>query len=88
MSFAKDLALGVSGVEIEAGRAWMGNAVYRDSIQASVMVDSDCLCLAVPNTYRFQSSGKQCVSKDYDNTRGVAGALPVCPSSPTALSAL
>ena len=27
------------GIEVEAGRAWMGNAVYRDLILASVMVD-------------------------------------------------
>jgi hypothetical protein len=26
------------GIEIEAGRAWMGNAVYRDLVQAMVMV--------------------------------------------------
>jgi hypothetical protein len=36
------------GLEIEAGRAWMGNAIYRDLIQACVMVDVDHLCLAVP----------------------------------------
>jgi len=63
------------GIEIEAGRAWMGNAVYRDLIQASVMVDLDYLCLAVPNTYRFLSSGKLTISKDYDNTRDVADAI-------------
>ena len=28
-----------AGLEIEAGRAWMGNAVYRDLIQALVMVN-------------------------------------------------
>ena len=27
----------LAGLEIEAGRAWMGNAVYRDLIQALVM---------------------------------------------------
>jgi len=26
------------GLEVEAGRGWMGNAVYRDLIQAAVMV--------------------------------------------------
>ena len=29
------------GLEVEAGRGWMGNAVYRDLILASVMVDVD-----------------------------------------------
>src|SRR5688500_15380571 len=29
------------GLEIEAGRGWMGNAIYRDLIQALVMVQVD-----------------------------------------------
>ena len=63
------------GLEVEAGRAWMGNAVYRDLIQALVMVEVDTLVLAVPNGYRYQSSGKTTVSKDYSNTCAVADAL-------------
>ncbi len=43
------------GLEIEAGRAWMGNAVYRDLIQAMVMVHVDHLCLAVPNRYKYRA---------------------------------
>jgi hypothetical protein len=38
------------GLEIEAGRAWMGNAVYRDLIQALVMVQIGHLVLAIPNS--------------------------------------
>lgn len=63
------------GLEIEAGRAWKGNAVYRDMIQALVMVELDCLVLAVPNGYRYRSSGRSIVSKDYENTCAVADAL-------------
>lgn len=63
------------GLEIEAGRAWMGNAVYRDLIQALVMVELDCLALAVPNGYSYQSGGRKTVSKDYENTCAVADAL-------------
>jgi hypothetical protein len=63
------------GLEIEAGRAWMGNAVYRDLIQALVMVDLDYLVLAVPNSYRYLSGGKRTISKDYENTVAVADAL-------------
>ena len=37
------------GLEIEAGRGWMGNAVYRDLIQACVMVQVKYLILAVSN---------------------------------------
>lgn len=63
------------GLEVEAGRAWMGNAVYRDIIQALVMVELEFLILAVPNGYRYQSGGKTVVSRDYANTVAVADAL-------------
>lgn len=63
------------GIEIEAGRAWMGNAVYRDLVQASVMVDVDHLCLAVPLSYKYKSNGRLAASHDYANTTSVADAL-------------
>lgn len=63
------------GIEIEAGRAWMGNAIYRDLIQAMVMVDLDHLILAVPQLYRYRASGRNVGSKDYDNTVSVADAV-------------
>ena len=44
------------GLEVEAGRAWMGNAVYRDLVQAMVMVQVNHLCLAVPNNYLYGES--------------------------------
>jgi len=64
-----------AGLEIEAGRAWMGNAVYRDLIQALVMVDLEHLILAVPNAYRYKSGGRDVSSNDYNNTVAVADAL-------------
>lgn len=63
------------GLEIEAGRASEGNAIYRDLIQALVMVELDCLVLAVPNGYRRKSLGRTVVSKDYSRTCAVADAL-------------
>jgi len=63
------------GLEVEAGRAWMGNAVYRDLIQALVMVEVDSLILAVSNTYKFKSGNRDTVSADYDNTSRVAETL-------------
>ncbi|MEQ8388787.1 MAG: hypothetical protein RIE22_08755 [Alphaproteobacteria bacterium] len=47
-----------AGLEVEAGRAWMGNAVYRDLIQALVMVDLQHLVLTVPNSYRYKTGGR------------------------------
>ena len=63
------------GFEVEAGRAWMGNAIYRDLIQGLVMVQVDTLVLAVPNGYRYKSGGREVVSSDYDNTISVAETL-------------
>jgi hypothetical protein len=63
------------GLEVEAGRAWMGNAVYRNLIQAMVMVQVDTLVLAVPNGYKYLSGGKEAVSPDYARTVNLARAL-------------
>ena len=63
------------GLEIEAGRAWMGNAVYRDLIQASVMVQVKYLALAVPNAYKYKNAGKPTVSQDFDHSKALADAL-------------
>lgn len=63
------------GLEIEAGRAWMGNAVYRDLVQALVMVQVDHLVIAVPLSYKYNSGGRAAISTDYANTIEVAGAL-------------
>ena len=64
-----------AGLEIEAGRAWMGNAIYRDLIQALVMVEMDHLILAVPKAYRYTSGGRETISRDYEKTVSVAQAL-------------
>jgi len=63
------------GLEVEAGRAWMGNAIYRDLIQGLVMVQVDLLILAIPNAYKYKSSGRNVISTDYSNTVSVADAL-------------
>ena len=63
------------GLEVEAGRALMGNAIYRDLIQSAVMVGVGTLCLAVPNEYKYKSGGKPMSSRDYEKTVQVAEAL-------------
>ena len=65
----------LAGLEIEAGRAWMGNAVYRDLVQALVMVDLEYLILAVPQAYHYKVNGRATASRDYENTVAVADAL-------------
>ena len=42
-------------MEVEAGRATMGNAIYRDLIESSLMVDASFFVLAVPTEYRYKS---------------------------------
>lgn len=48
--------LGIA-LEVEAGRAWNGNAVYRDIVRASLLLDARQLALAVPLSY-FRTATK------------------------------
>ena len=57
------------GLEVEAGRAWNGNAVHRDLIQGLVMTDIDFLVIAVPNLYRPGNI------RTYDKSKDLAKAL-------------
>jgi hypothetical protein len=63
------------GLEVEAGRSLRGNAIYRDLIQASLMVDVQYFALCVPLRYRFNASGKEYEDKPYDATNNIVGAL-------------
>lgn len=66
--------LGVA-LEVEAGRATMGNAIYRDLIQASLMVDARYLALAVPFEYRYKSQAKIAKEPSYAKAYSVAEAI-------------
>jgi hypothetical protein len=63
------------GLEVEAGRAWMGNAVYRDLIQSLVMIELEHLIIAVPQTYKYKSKGKNLVSRDYENAKNLIDTI-------------
>jgi hypothetical protein len=63
------------GFEIEAGRATQGNAIFRDLIQAAVMVQVDTLVLAIPTTYKYKEEGKEKTSKDYEKTISIAETI-------------
>jgi hypothetical protein len=58
-------------LEVEMARAIGGNAIYRDLIQALVMVDVQCLALGVPQFYR--RGGR--TETPYNDTRKIAEAL-------------
>jgi hypothetical protein len=63
------------GLEVEAGRAWKGNAIYRDLIQALVMVQVDTLALAVPNVYRYSAGDRTAENRAFDKTKSVIDTL-------------
>jgi hypothetical protein len=66
--------LGIA-LEVEAGRATMGNAIYRDLIQGSLMVDAKFLVLAVPIEYRYKSGARTAREPSYAKTYSVIEAI-------------
>lgn len=62
-------------LEVEAGRATMGNAVYRDLIQGSLMVDARYLAIAVPVEYRYKSGPRIAREPSYAKTYSVVEAI-------------
>jgi hypothetical protein len=62
-------------LEVEAGRATMGNAIYRDLVQASLMVDARFLVLAVPVEYRYRSGSRPAREPSYAKTYSVVEAI-------------
>ena len=63
------------GLEVEAGRAWKGNAIYRDLIQALVMVQVDTLALAVPNVYRYNAGERTTENRAFGKMKSVVDTL-------------
>jgi hypothetical protein len=64
--------LGIA-VEVEAGRAWNGNAVYRDLIRASLLLDARFLVLMLPLAYSPPSVRQPIPA--YANTQGLMDAI-------------
>jgi len=62
-------------VEIEAGRGARGNAVYRDLVRASLIVDARFLVLGVMSEYRHKSGGKPIAVKSYRDARDQLDAI-------------
>lgn len=66
-------------LEVEAGRGARGNAVYRDLIQASLLVDARYLVLAVMLSYRHQQAGKTITVSSYVEARELLDAIYASP---------
>jgi len=63
------------GPEIEAGRAWKGNAVYRDIVISLLLIDVEHLILAVPLTYKYKSKKKDLANTDYKYAKNLIDNL-------------
>lgn len=63
------------GLEIEAGRAWKGNAVYRDLIIGLLLIDVEHLILAVPLTYKYKSKLRDLANTDYQYSKNLIDNL-------------
>jgi len=62
-------------LEVEAGRGARGNAVYRDLIRTSLIVDVRFLALGVMTEYRHLSSGRPTVVRSFHDAREQLDAI-------------
>jgi hypothetical protein len=62
-------------VEVEAGRGADGNAVYRDLVRSSLIVDARYFVLAVLQQYRRMSSGRPIVVSSYRDAKNQLDAV-------------
>jgi len=62
-------------VEVEAGRGARGNAVYRDLIRASLIVDAKFLALGVMSDYRHMSRGREISVASFSEARSILDAI-------------
>jgi hypothetical protein len=58
-------------MEVESGRGWQGNAVYRDLIRASIMQEVDYLLLGVRQQYKYANV----TQNDFEKTREQVEAI-------------
>jgi hypothetical protein len=71
-SYNPDLRI---ALEIEAGRAVAGNAIYRDIVQMALLVDVDYAAVAVPLAYRYSSAGKPQQTEPYRHCMSILEAI-------------
>ena len=62
-------------LEVEAGRGARGNAVYRDLVEASLLVDARFLVLAVQTAYRHKTGGHDVTVQSYRDSRNLLDAI-------------
>jgi hypothetical protein len=60
---------------VGAGRGARGNAVYRDLVRTSLIVNARFLALGVMAQYHHKSSGKPIVVRSYDEAKAQIDAI-------------
>jgi hypothetical protein len=62
-------------LEVEAGRSIKGNAIYKDIIQMSLMVDAKYGVIAMPIQYRFVAGRRPIIDHSYEGGRRLLDAI-------------
>ena len=62
-------------LEVEAGRGARGNAVYRDLVRTSLIVNARFLALGVMQEYHHKSNGKPIVVHSYQDAKDQIDAI-------------
>jgi hypothetical protein len=60
-------------VEIEAGRGWQGNAVFRDIVRTSPIADADYLVIGMLQEYKFGKNNT--INRSYQAARSLFDAI-------------
>lgn len=60
-------------LEIESGRAWQGNAIFRDLVRASLIADADYFVLGVRQRYEYGS--RNTIQNDFERTRDIIDSV-------------
>lgn len=60
-------------LEVESGRGWQGNAVYRDLVRASLIADARYLVLGVRSRYKYGANDT--VQNDFERTRELLDSI-------------
>lgn len=62
-------------LEVEAGRGARGNAVYRDLVRTSLIVNARYLVIGVMQKYRHKSGSKDIIVRSYDDAKAQIDAI-------------
>lgn len=62
-------------LEVEAGRGWMGNAIYRDLVRTSLIVGARFLAIGMLLEYRYRSSGRETTNRSYAEAKDLLDAI-------------